>query len=84
MMWYLNMNLRLLFHLFHSSIGGNEEGHFQIEESTGVIRVMHPLDRETKKLYELVRLLDIRILQYPKSVACLSVELLLVIVNLVI
>ena len=30
------------------------EGHFSVEESTGVIRVMAQLDRETKRKYALV------------------------------
>ena len=36
--------------------GGNDEGHFQIEESTGVVRVMDPLDREKSDKYKLVRI----------------------------
>ncbi|XP_059097736.1 cadherin-99C-like isoform X2 [Tigriopus californicus] len=38
----------------YSIIEGNDAGHFQIEESTGIIRAMHPLDRETLRRYSLV------------------------------
>lgn len=38
----------------YSISGGNDEGHFQIEESTGVVRVMDPLDREKSDEYKLV------------------------------
>jgi protocadherin-15 len=44
----------------YSISGGNEEGHFQVEESTGVVRVMEPLDRENIIRYSLtVRAEDI-------------------------
>jgi hypothetical protein len=39
----------------YSISGGDGEGHFQIEESTGVVRVMEPLDREQISRYTLVR-----------------------------
>ena len=42
----------------YSISGGNDEGHFQIEESTGVVRVMDPLDRERSDKYKLVSELD--------------------------
>lgn len=38
----------------YSIIDGNDAGHFQIEESTGIIRAMHPLDRETLRRYSLI------------------------------
>ncbi len=38
----------------YSLVGGNSAGHFQVEESTGVVRVMQPLDREQIRRYSLV------------------------------
>ena len=38
----------------YSISGGNDEGHFHIEESTGVVRVTVPLDREKNDKYTLV------------------------------
>ena len=43
----------------YSISGGNDEGHFQIEESTGVVRVMDPLDRERSDKYKLVSHLEL-------------------------
>ena len=36
--------------------GGDPDGHFTVEESTGTVRVQEPLDRETTKRYSLVSL----------------------------
>ena len=38
----------------YAIVGGNDDAHFAIEESTGVIRVMNPLDREENRRYSLV------------------------------
>lgn len=40
----------------YSLVAGDPEGHFSVEESTGVVRVMRPLDRETQRRYSLVSL----------------------------
>ena len=40
----------------YAIVGGNEAGHFLIEESTGEIRVATSLDRETQERYSLVRI----------------------------
>lgn len=40
----------------YSIISGNNLEHFSIGESTGVIRVMQPLDREELRRYSLVNL----------------------------
>ena len=37
----------------YSIIDGNSDGHFTIEESTGVVRVMELLDREDTRRYSL-------------------------------
>ena len=39
----------------YAIVGGNEAGHFLIEESTGEIRVATSLDRENQERYSLVR-----------------------------
>ena len=38
----------------YSIISGNNQGHFSIGESTGVVRVMQELDREETNRYSLV------------------------------
>jgi hypothetical protein len=38
----------------YSILAGNHQDHFTIEESTGVVRVNQPLDREDTRLYTLV------------------------------
>lgn len=38
----------------YSIISGNNQGHFSIGESTGVVRVMQDLDREETNRYSLV------------------------------
>ncbi len=38
----------------YSILAGNQQDHFSIEESTGVVRVNQPLDREDTRLYTLV------------------------------
>ena len=38
----------------YAIVGGNEAGHFLIEESTGEIRVATSLDRESQERYSLV------------------------------
>ncbi len=38
----------------YSILTGNQQDHFSIEESTGVVRVNQPLDREDTRLYTLV------------------------------
>ena len=38
----------------YSIISGNNQGHFSIGESTGVVRVMEELDREETNRYSLV------------------------------
>ena len=38
----------------YSILSGNQQDHFTIEESTGVVRVNQPLDREDTRLYTLV------------------------------
>jgi hypothetical protein len=38
----------------YSILAGNQQEHFTIEESTGVVRVNQPLDREDTRLYTLV------------------------------
>ena len=39
----------------YSIVSGNNQQHFTIGESTGVVRVMQPLDREEINRYTLVR-----------------------------
>ena len=43
----------------YAIVGGNEAGHFLIEESTGEIRVATSLDRETQERYSLVSFIRI-------------------------
>ena len=38
----------------YSIVSGNNQQHFSIGESTGVVRVMQPLDREETNRYSLV------------------------------
>ena len=45
----------------YSIVSGNNQKHFTIGESTGVVRVMQPLDREETNRYTLVRCHDLEV-----------------------
>ena len=51
----------------YSIISGNNQGHFSIGESTGVVRVMQELDREETNRYSLVsQVRDGKLIEAPR------------------
>ncbi|XP_057655100.1 cadherin-related tumor suppressor [Diorhabda carinulata] len=63
--------------VFYKIIGGNDDGHFEIDESTGQITLLRPLDRETTSKYVLkVIAHDAGLMKQLTSTTTVSIDVL--------